>query len=293
MKITTILIGVAISIIMVSSVLMPVIVEAQDNEKTVYNNQDNGRYSVLYDSDLSNLDATIVTSAPGSGSLSVTVGDDSYNYPMSGGRYSMIMCDKLFIRIQSESLEIHTTTGVARQTDITFPLTVSIVDGVVTVSDAGSYSVTVTPEKWVFIPDTEGKYETVFRTDGSFYLNDLNQVYYTTYITSSNLGLVTGIGNTAEYVATGEPIDIRFIDVETIEPYTDLIRVNLGDCQLNSDVATNSDGTPIVPNMYMVPISVDAHTPENNSITGLLSAVPVLLLVAIVASMAVLFRLRD
>lgn len=272
---------------------MPVILDAQDNEKTVYNNTDNGRYSVLYDSDLSNLDATIVASALNSGSLSVTVGDDSYTYPMVGGRYSMIMCDKLFIRIQSESLEIHTTEGVTRQTDVTFPLTVSIVDGVVTVSDAGSYSFTVTPEKWIFIPDTKGKFETVFRTDGSFYLNDLNQVYYTTYILTSNLGLVTGNGNAAEYVATGEPIDIRFIDVETIEPYVDLIRVDMADCQLNSDVAINSDGTPIVPNMYMVPISVDAHTPENNNITGLLSAVPVIVLVAIVASIAVLFRIRD
>lgn len=282
-KIVMASIGIMICVILIGGLLMPVIDSAIDNEKTIYNNDENGRYSVLYDSELENLNATITAPSLGT-ALNVTVGEESYSYPIEFGRYSMIMCDKLFIRIESASLEIHTTEGLVRADSITFPLTVSIVNGVVTVSDSASYTITVTPEEWVFIPNMNGKYESVFRTHGSYYLNALDQVYYTTYISTNDLGLVTGNGNTAKYVSTGAPIDIRFIDVETINPYVDLIYVDMLDCQLNPDVAVNSDGTPIIPNIYMVPISVIAHTAQNNTLIGLYSAIPLVAIVSLIVT---------
>lgn len=298
-KTISVVITAALVIILTGSVLMPIISDAQDTQRTVYNNEENLRYSELFSGSrsISDLNITLYVSSFTNDELIIT--NDGVESTINPANYqgTLIMCDKLNIRWDPGNGNVRLSSSfdpliTETQNSLVAPLTVSIRGGNVTVTDSADYEATVTPTEWLFIPDENGMWETVTSSTSGVYINGLDQVYFSTIVNSGNVGFIDGHNGSATSYS-GESYTWAFEDMERVAGYVDLYRVDTADFRFSDNMPNNEDGTEVIPFQLIVPRSVDAHISESNiSAITLLGAIPVILLTALAAIIALMYVRR-
>lgn len=274
--------------ILIGSLLVPIIIDVQDTQKTVINNTASGKFSNFYGSDLDTLTAEIVLDNYSDLDFNVTVNGESYTVSATA-RESMIMSDKLFVRADPRNSGINImyasmTSNSEAIKSVTLPLVVTISGNTINVKDSGTVDITESNNSWVFIPDSHGNYELVSSdSTAPIYLNNSDQVYVSTYIVTNNLGWISGNGANLKFVNSGIETDLILTDFEKDSRYNDLIVGLAGNVDINPEVGNNSDGTNFTPFFIMIPRYIDVHTDSNNSVISLVSAIPVIFLVALIS----------
>lgn len=296
-KLVGLFIGLAVGVLMVGSVLMPIINDASDDQRTVFNNEVSTKYSLLYD-DVDSINATIVWDAFNDSEIDVTLNGESYTYALGANNNALIMSDKLLVRADNNASAIRVyiagETSVGTQVAYTAPITITLSNGTITLTDSAiePVSVSVTPTEWVFIPNVNGNYEFVRNVDGSAYINDPSQIYFSTIIDTDSKGFVWGNGKECTFYDTDTSYDMD-VALTKVDGYTDLYSVNLNSVFIDESAGTNADGSQFNPYLYMIPVSVDAHTELNNSVLSMLAAIPVMFVISLlVISVTVILR-RD
>lgn len=294
-KTISVVITAALVIIITGSVLVPIITDAQDTQRTVYNNDISQRYSELFNGSDSILDQDIELYVESFTDNTLRITKNGAVSTLAAQRYqgTLLMCDAMNIRWDPGNgnfrMSSDTIDGSISQTNLVAPLTITIDNGIITVTDSSDTPkvYTATPTKWLFIPNDAGEWETILESSGNFYLNGLDQVYFST--NSNTIGFYDGNGGELE-AATGV-YSWTFDGMEKDDRYTDLYVANLSQFTVDDELG-EIVGDDFVPFQVIIPRSVDAHTEANISALALLGAIPVIILISLVASIALIFR-RD
>lgn len=298
-KLIGVIIAASVAILMSGSILLPVINDAVDDTKIYYNNS-LGSYSMINDG--SDIEFSIVPTGNTSGVVHNIVIDGEIRANLySGYVRSLVISDK-FVISQTDARLLafaHVIDGVPH--NLTFEsgttLTVSLSDYVATVSN-GTDTYTV-PFDWCFYRDNKStSYRTIDFSDSEsvIYINDVNQVY------ASNWIFATG-----EFFAiNGTNVTIYGENEDTTASYDGLTEVMNGVSSFNVghiaggvrtagihfSVLDDGADYEVYPYFIVVPASVYGQTETNESYTALLYAIPVVLLTAIVATIAMMFARR-
>lgn len=294
-KVIPVVITAALVIILTGSVLMPIISDAQDTQRTVYNNDISQRYSELFNGSDSILDQDIELYVESFSDDTLRITKNGVVSTLAAYRFqgTLLMCDAMNIRWDPGTgnirLSSETSGGTVTQVDIVAPLTITIDNGIITVTDSSDTPnvYTATPTKWLFIPNDAGDWETIIASSGNFYLNGLDQVYFST--TADSIGFYVGNGGELE-TATGT-YSWTFDGMEKKDRYTDLYVANLSQFTVDDELR-EIVGDDFAPYQVIIPRSVDAHTESNISALALLGAIPVILLTALAAIIALMFVRR-
>lgn len=273
------IVGLAVCVILVGSLLVPVISEAQDDQEVVYNNiLSQGNYSKIIDDDLDDVNmviewdpATQVLTVDGSAITVTTYGN------------TLFVSDQGSVRFTKVSETSYMYIGGSFEVELTGPVTATIASGVITVV-CGEGSYTITPIEWLFIPDEEGNYKSYHYSspEETIYVNSIDDIYFCGSIGSQSIGLFSGHGGSCTLwdVADDPSYDMTYT-IERVQGYTDLYEFVLSSYAVSTEAGTNLNGTPFTPYYLMVPVEITAHTYVHSSIIGLLGAIPVVVIAAI------------
>ena len=273
------IVGLAVCVILVGSLLSPIISEAQDDQEVVYNNVvSTGNYSRIVDSDLENINMVIVWDTA---TQVLTV--DGSSIPV-GADNVLFVSDQGMIRFSAgnEFSELYILSSSTIL--LTGPVTATIAFGVITVV-CGVDSYTITPIEWLFFPDGEGNYKNYRNNDPTktHYVNSIEDIYFCGRISTNEIGLFSGHGGSCTLwdMADDPSYDMTYT-IERVQGYTDLYEFAPSSYAVSTEAGTNPDLTPFVPFWMMVPVEITAHTDVNSSIIGLLGAIPVVVIAAII-----------
>jgi hypothetical protein len=273
------IVGLAVCVILVGSLLVPIISEAQDDQEVVYNNIfSNSNYSKIVDDDLDDVNmviewdtATQVLTVDGS-AMTVTPSDNT-----------LFVSDKGSVRFdKADGFSVMNTEGGVEVT-LMGPVTATIASGVITIT-CGVDSYTITPIEWLFVPDSDGNFKNYRNNDPikTLYVNGIDDIYFCGSIVTQSIGLFSGHGGSCTLweVADDPSYDMTYT-IERVQGYTDLYEFVPSSYAVSTEAGTNPDLTPFSPYWLMVPVEITAHTDVNSSIIGLLGAIPVVIIAAI------------
>ena len=275
------IVGLAVCVILVGSLLVPIISEAQDDQEVVYNNiVNNSNYSKIVDDDLDDVNMVIVWDTA---TQILTV--DGSSLPLGWQNNTLFVSDQGSVRFNKDqtSNTSYMYIGGGGVVTLTGPVTATIASGVITVT-CGVDSYTITPIEWLFIPDSEGNYKN-FRTNDptkTLYVNSIDDIYFCGTTGAESIGLISGHGGSCTLwdVADDPSYDMTYT-IERVQGYTDLYELVLSSYAVSTD-----DLTTFAPYYLMVPVEITAHTDVNSSIIGLLEVIPVLVIAGIIAYVA-------
>jgi len=273
------IVGLAVCVILVGSLLVPVISEAQDDQEVVYNNifgQSN--FSKIVEDDLDDVNTVIVWDAA---TQVLTV--DGSAIAISAYHNNLLLSDQGSIRFDKETGTSVMYIGSMPTVTLTGLVTATIASGVITVV-CGEDSYTITPIEWLFVPDDDGNYKMLQNTDPTrkLYVNSIDDIYFCDRINTEGIGLYSGHGGSCTFwdVVDDPSYDMTYT-IERVQGYTDLYEFIPSSYAVSTEAGTNSNMSPFVPFRIMVPIEITAHTDVNSSIIGLLGAIPVVVIAAI------------
>jgi len=287
------IVGLAVCVILVGSLLVPIISEAQDDQEVVYNNilaQSN--YSRIVNDDLDDVNMVIVWDTA---TQVLTVDGSAITVSMYNN--TMFVSDQGSVRFNKADGTSAMHIGGMTTVTLTGPVTATIASGVITVT-CGVDSYTITPIEWLFVPDGDGNYKNFQNNDPikKFYVNGIDDIYFCGVISTQSIGLFSGHGGSCTLwdVADDPSYDMTYT-IERVQGYTDLYEFTPSSYAVSTEAGTNTDLTPFAPYWLMVPIEITAHTDVNSSIIGLLGALPVVVIAAILiyAVRPVLLRGRN
>ena len=273
------IVGLAVCVILVGSLLVPIISEAQDDQEVVYNNiVSNSNYSKIVDDDLDDVNMVIAWDT----ATRVLTVDGS---AMTVGWYNntLFVSDQGSVRFNMEYQTSNTSymyIGGQAVVTLTGPVTATIASGVITIA-CGVDSYTITPIEWLFIPDGDGNYKNYQNNDPikTLYVNSIDDIYFCGGIQS--MGLFSGHGGSCTlWDVEDDPSYDMTYTIERVQRYTDLYELTPSSYAVSIEAGTFSPG------WLMVPIEITAHTDVNSSIIGLLGAIPVVVIVGIIAYVA-------
>lgn len=274
------IVGLAVCVILVGSLLVPVISEAQDDQEVVYNNiVDTSNFSKIVDFD--SVDMVIVWDTE---TRVLTV--DGSAIPISPFDNTLFVSDQGSVRFgRSQGTSVMYIEGQnAAQVILTGTVTATIASGVITVA-CGVDSYTITPIEWLFVPDEAGNYKNYPNNQPTktLYVNSIDDIYFCGMIGTTSIGLFSGNGGLCTFweVADDPSYDMTYT-IERVQGYTDLYEFVPSSYAVSTEAGTNSDLTPFSPYWLMVPVEITAHTDVNSSIIGLLGAIPVVIIAAII-----------
>lgn len=282
MKLVGMIIGVTISIIMVGFVLTPVINDAVDDTKTVFNNS-YGQYSSIMDEDLT---------------ISI---DDQNNFVVNGQsvtlkeRYEVasLVADTILIKtdtkVNTRYLAYYTEeTGSVRVNDFA-SIDVEVSNNIATITYGTSQTVVEVPFTWGFVADNVGDYRSVW-LPYTVYLNNIDQIYGAIWVGSTN-NFGSFHGKSVMYNGADLEADYNLVSV----PGTDNI-YSLTQTQENPNFTfvIDNNGSPytVLPFSCIVPAEINGTIPGGESSSAILYAMPLMFLVAIIATMVIIVR-RD
>ena len=284
------IVSLAVCVILVGSLLVPIISEAQDDQEVIYNNiLSQSNYSKIVDDDLDDFDMVIVWDTT---TQVLTV--DGSAITVSQWDNTLFVSDQGSIRF---SRDTGTSEYIGGQTVVTLtgPVTATIASGMITVT-CGVDSYTITPIEWLFIPDGDGNYKALENSvpTKKLYVNGIDDIYFCGYINTMSIGLYSGNGGSCTLwdVADDPSYDMTYT-IERVQGYTDLYEFTPSSYAVSTEAGTNPDQTPFVPYRLMVPLEITAHTDVGSSIIGLLGALPVLVIAAILIYAVRPVLLRD
>lgn len=297
-KLIGVIIAASVAILMSGSILMPVINDAVDDTKVYYNNN-TGSYSMINDG--SDIDFSIVPTGNTSGAIHNVVIEGGSNTAVYSGLRCIVMSDKFVIS------QLNTAVlGLAYVIDdiqhyATFEsgntITVSLSNNVAVVSN-GTDNYTI-PFDWCFYVDSSSKsYRMMDYTSDNrvVYINDVNQVYASNWINTTgeffaiNGTNVTIYGENENTTASYDGLTevMNGVSSFTVGPISGGARTT----GIHFSVLNGSADYEVYPYFILVPASVYGQTESNESYTALLYAIPVILLTAIVATIALMFARR-
>lgn len=276
------IVGLAVCVILVGSLLVPVISEAQDDQEIVYNNIfGSGNFSMIVDDDLDSVDMVIIWDT----ATKVLTVDGT---AISIGAYAntIFVSDHGSVRFSRESgtsyMVIEGQNGV--DVPLTGPVTVTIASGIITVT-CGVDSYTITPIEWLFVPDNAGNYKNYQNNQPTktFYVNSIDDIYFCYKRPDPSIGLYSGHGGSCTFwdMADDPSYDMTYT-IERVQGYTDLYEFVPSSYAVSTEAGTNPDLPSFSPSWLMVPVEITAHTDVNSSIIGLLGAIPVVIIAAII-----------
>ena len=273
------IVGLAVCVILVGSLLAPIISEAQDDQEAVYNNiLTQSNYSRIVDDDLDDVNTVIVWDT----ATQVLTVDGSI-LPVGDSSNSLFVSDQGSVVFNRASGTPSMYIGGMTLVILTGTITATIASGVITVV-CGEDSYTITPIEWLFLPDVDGNYKN-YRNDNptkTLYVNSIDDIYFCGSISTQSIGLFSGHGGSCTLwdVADDPSYDMTYT-IERVQGYTDLFEFVPSSYAVSTEAGTNPDLTPFTPYWLMVPVEITAHTDVNSSIIGLLGAIPVVVIAAI------------
>lgn len=294
-KIVPMVLGATIAIILTASVLMPVINDTVDDTKVYYNNG-GGSYASVVD-DVVNISLDLGTDR-------VVYAVNGVNQSLNLGGIGFVITDSFTIAGgYSNTIDVSgvdkngnlISTARYSSIDLTLEPGRAIIDGTLTDESTVSYEFN---NEWAFYRYSEGDYRVLANIgvdELTVYVNNINQVYGSNWINT-----------TGEYFAFNGA-DVKVYDGESIintNATVELSNVMNGveSFTVTSDrtvsgafkftVDNNGADYDVYPYYFIIPASVYGQTESNESYTALLYAIPVILLAAIVAAIALMFARR-
>lgn len=290
-KIIVGIVGVVVSIIALASVLMPIIEDVNDNERTVVNNFiANSNYSVFKTTDSN--ESHVITWTRGE-SVQYVDGE-----PVEVGAYGsyMIVSDKLLVSVSLDGIPFYfaqPNLDVQLNEDVTsFEITING-DSVTFVTNGNTpVNLQVSGVTWYALPDNDGTHKLHQQVGtGTLSINSIDQLYGAAVVTTDNLGFISFVGDKA-VLNDGSIVDMQ-INATKDDKYVDLYTIPyVKGYYLDPEYLRNADDSPISPYFFLAPDEISVHTAEQNSLLSLVNVIPVLILLAILVSAIGIFRSR-
>lgn len=284
---------IVIPIILVGSVLVPVIDDAVDDTKVVFNSGLASAPSIeVFDSPTGNV---TIEYTPGQGKAII----NGIGYNISTYDGNIFWCDKGFVMTSNSSTlasyyhgYIVDDEGTHQGTADTTKITISIVDNDVTVYREGAdITYTWNDCKWVAYASPNATHKIISSgVTTPYYISDDDEVLGFAYITTESLGGIDFKGTVANIHKNGENQNM-ILNKEKMDGYRDLYIVDKSlDYYLDPAYLTNNDDSVISPYFYLVPYEIVTTTVTDHSANLMLLAVPSLILLAVVITAVRMFN---
>lgn len=279
-KLMLVVIGAALSIIMVGNVLMPVINDAVDTTRNYYNN-------------------SVGPWASAASGDNITITFDSEGYKVDGSviktpSYSrLIVSDKFYVERSAATCYCVTydNVNINRTTAVSMTATISNGQLSVTMADSNntSYDYSLSIDYFYYVSSV-GDYRMVQvdnQNKNTVYFNDLNDI---TIVSRTSTALLSYHNGVASYVGTDQgdlTVDVTVNDVENT--------IGVKSTFISNDFSTTEfkfilDGNNVAASAVLVPFEVYGEKKVFSGASAILFAIPAIVLVAIAVAM---IRARD
>lgn len=283
-KAVKIIIACVVGVILIGSLLVPIINDANKEISTPYNNAKTAAYleSIL---DFEDIELSMIVNGS---TAELTIDGNTRTEILQGGGNALLFSKNIYIRYDASNafvLVIDSSSGAVRTTTATAPINVTISDGVITFTDSATepFTVSVELDGFLFVPNQNGDFQVITSNAGSIYLNDANQIYYAG---ANNTYAYTGHGGDVSIINTTAEATAGFTTTATVDGQRDLIMVDVGNFKV--DLGTES----VTPTFFVIPNVVYGHSDVEMQAVTLLYVIPVMLLVALVVMAVSMFRAK-
>lgn len=259
------MVGVLVAVLIVATVAVPIIENAEDTESTKYNNPTGGRF-LLADNDVS-FTASFTADA-------ASVDFNGTTYARTSTINGLLMSDLgvvWFNGTSSNSTTITTSTGSVNYTTETINITVSGKNLTITVDGTRIINGTT---KWLVVADPDGTHVSGSKSN-AVYVNSIHDLIVYNY--SETNGAAWAYDG-----MTSENTTITPTQITQVDGFVDLFQI--------TGVTLNINGADVLPYNYLVPAEVSAHTQTNATHVALLGAA--LLMLFLVPLMMVVNMIR-
>lgn len=284
-KAVKIIIACVVGVILIGSLLVPIINDANKDISTPFNNAISAAYVEKIE-DLNDADITIVANGM---EAEITVDGNTRTEHLQAGRNALVFSQNIYLRYDGSSgfcMLYNTGSADGASFTSTAPVTVVIKEGKITLTDSATenpVSVTVDLEGFLFIPNQNGDYQNVVAGASAVYFNDPSQIYYVgangTYAYTGNGGNVSLLNTTADYTA-------GFATIASVNGQKDMFTAQLSNMQVTFG------STTLTPAFFVIPNVVYGHSDTEMQAVTLLYVIPVMLLVALVVMAVSMFRAK-
>lgn len=288
-KIIGVIIGASIAVLMIGALLIPTINSAVDDEFKVVVNNTSSYYRAATDADY-----RVIADTDG---IDFTVNGVSYEVAY-GVASQIVTADNFIFRMsQDPSIRIQyfkdgTYTDVSNVTSIDIVVSNDSVTGSYVTAD-GTTNIDV-PISWGFVVSDSETADYVYYN--AFYeqtisINDVSQVYGSNNIETT--GKFFSFNGNELYVngVKNDTINFELTKVDGYEDYYTFPYSNTGD-GLTFDVDNNGSPYTVRPYYIIVPKTILVTPDDNLSAINLLYAIPLITIVALIATIAYTFRSR-
>lgn len=292
-KIVMISIAAVIGIIVLGSVLMPILNDAEHAQDETYTNAAPYSYGKIYDFD-ENSDEMVVISVCKTGERTITINGETHNV---ASYQPVVMSDAFTIRYYNTSMNFVTPSAGSKT--IT-EATITINNGIATFSNVlntSSVEITIDPEPitWAFLHDNNGDWAGMVTENGVTVYAHENEIYTSNWLNTTSEYFSSKAGSGEAIITDGT------------DSYTKPI--NWGGEYLDNGVykltlaSTSDDYTFVVDNagedytvhpfLICAPKTVVGTPDDLSNINNIYSVIPVLIIAAILLSIVLLiFRSR-
>lgn len=287
-KIIGLLIGLAVGVLLVGSVLAPIVNDAMDDEKTIYNNNITNDPTLYVDRDMTT--SYVIEYVPGNNYITIDGKDLSIS--TYGGNVIWSSAGYLLASTDVSTVThyygyIVDSTGVHNGVDTTTKIVVNVVNDDITITFQGTGTTyNLNDCDWIAYPSEKGTHKmTTSNRTLPIYVNSIDDVLGTFYVNTQTYGLVSFIGENGTR-ANGDSVKMVVNAVEN-DTYRDLYVLAGGtSVYIDPAVLVNSNGSNVIPMSYLVPYEVETSTETGYSIIALYATIPMLVILAL-ASVAI------
>lgn len=281
-KILPIMLGIGVSLLMIGNFLMPIINDTVDETRGYYNN-DMGTYakatdavSIVYDDTGYNVDGTVV----------------------NVGLYDrLIMSDQFYIERNGEATGyvVLYADGVLYR-DTATDITITYSNNEVAISyTAGSNTRTATITiDWMYYVDDEGDYRMSAVDNGrkpTVFLNNINDL---TVVYRTTTDLLTFHNGVAKIAGTTEGVELSVdYTLTKIDGVEDVYSIELSPTLEESEFKFILGENSYTASAVLVPYEVFGSKDGMGSASGMLYLIPLMIIVAILATIVAVIRSRD
>lgn len=297
-KLIPVILATFVGVLLIGSVLMPVIIDADDDTKVYYNNNFGPFADVKKDDTVSITMGAVVGDSSGG---SMTVNGETV-IVQQGGR-ALLLSDNLYIAHNFSNGIAFTGISNSGFVNLGFTeLTLNILNGEISATGTTIGGETVSHSfdyDWCYYRANSGDYRMVdfLSTDRIVYFNDVDQIKSAGYInTTGEFFFLSGFDVTvvdsdlrSESITATATINKVMDNVSSIVVSSD--RTNSSAFKFSVD----NDGTPydVYPYYFVIPASVYGQTESNEAYSAILFAIPVVLIMALVAIVIATFARYD
>lgn len=272
----TLVITLTIGIIFVGSLLAPVIQDYENDVKVVKNNTTTNLAAVVGEDHT--IEFTYSTGA-------LEIDGEAITAPAQLG---VLVSDQInLIYNNTPNLQLFSSQHTTGIVTITSDTTVTIEGNTITITYGTDTEEEYTCE-WIYLYDANGDYGIfrLYNANTTVYLNNINQLHgsnilVTTYDWFSFVGTDVTLA-----VADEDPV----VDIVTgtVTGTNDIFSINIGGTGTGFSFDVDNSGTDytVKPWIYVVPIEVSGYSDMNKELLPLMSALPILVIVALIAGAA-------